>query len=426
MRFPLPTVIVLIAASASFCAAEAPLSDFERGLVAAQSQALDAFLTHQPGGPVLDSVIRLPPPPSDPTQAARRGKLEKALRDGREVQEGCAQPCAAEADVALYLEKVRLAADGLGMKGPGIKDALEHYAPRRVPRQRAGSGPAAASALDAKALDALMSRRDVSPAARKAFGERAARIAAELDQRKGPESLGGGSAVADPGRNLSAAERARLIENYRNAPAGDSSRLRTLKTLTPPPPPESATTLTRMEKLALWVDDKVGSENIQKASNFSAGFGDSLSFGATNWVRDKMGTNGHVDQNSNVYVGGTMSAVAVSLFIGGGAILKPFNAGAQQVARWAPAAAADGGMVLKQGQFVMAGVERGAGGVWNWLKAGGPELAAKHGGRYMKSSTTSVPGNLLRYPIAEEGRVFGVIKGMMGQRIYTGPTVGLL
>jgi hypothetical protein len=233
----------------------------------------------------------------------------------------------------------------------------------------------------------------------------------------------GASPAVGGGSRISAAERARLIAQYERAPAGDSTR--TLKTRAPPRVLTEIPSLTRMERLALWVDEKVGSENIQRASDFSAGFGDSMSFGATRWVRGKMGTNDSVDDGSAVYAGGGLAAVAVTLIIGGGAIFKPLNGGVQQVARWAPAVAEDGAAVLKEGQFVMAGSGRGIAGTWNWLKAGGPELSMKYGARYLSSATTSVPGNLLRYPIAEEGRVLGFVKGLMGQRIYVGPPVVL-
>lgn len=422
MRLPLPAVAVLLMALAPSSRAGSPSEDYARALLRAQDAARRAFLSHEPGQPTLDAAVRLPPATADAAQAERRGKLESALRDAREVQEGCAQPCAADADVALYLEKVRQTSAALGIEGSGVAAALERYAPRRVPRKRAAPGAPAPSALDAKALDALMSRRDVSPAARKTFTDRAARIAAALNERKGPESLAAGG-VSASGRTLSAQDRARLLQEYRNAPAGDSARLRTLKTSAPPRVQTEVPGLTRMERFALWVDKKVGSDNLQKASDFSAGFGDSMSFGATRWVRKKMGTNAYVDDGSAAYSGGGLAAVAVSLVMAGGAILKPLSAGVQTVARWAPAAAENGAAVLKEGQFVMAGSGRGIAGGWNWLKAGGPELTWKYGGKYLASATTEVPGALLRYPIAEEGRVFGFVKGLMGQRIYVGPTV---
>lgn len=421
MRLPLLAVVALLMALAPSSRAGASSADYARALLRAQDTARRAFLSHEPGQPTLDAAVRLPPAPADAGQAGGRGKLESALRDAREVQEGCAQPCAAEADVALYMEKVRQASAALGLEGSGVAAALERYAPRRVPRKRAAPGSPPPSRLDAKALDALMSRRDVSPAARKAFTDRAARIAAALDQRKGPENVAGGG-VSASGRRLSAQDRARLIADYRNAPAGDSARLRTLKTHAPPRVQTEVPGLTRMERFALWVDKKVGSDNLQKASDFSAGFGDSMSFGATRWVRKKMGTNAYVDDGSTAYSGGGLAAVAVSLVMAGGAIFKPLSAGVQTIARWAPAAE-NGAAVLKEGQFVMAGSGRGIAGAWNWLKAGGPELAYKYGGKYLASATTEVPGQLLRYPIAEEGRVFGFIKGLMGQRVYVGPTV---
>jgi len=52
--------------------------------------------------------------------------------------------------------------------------------------------------------------------------------------------------------------------------------------------------------------------------DFSAGFGDTLSFGLTNKIRDWMGINDVVDQCSGWYTAGEVSGVAVGLAFGGG------------------------------------------------------------------------------------------------------------
>ncbi|MDE2140869.1 MAG: hypothetical protein KGL74_08615 [Elusimicrobia bacterium] len=426
MRLPLLAVTVALLAAVARAAELSP-SEYATALSSAQTRARQAFLTQEPGEPLLDVAIPLPPPPSDAAPASQREKLVKAFREAREVQEGCPAPCVSDTEVASYLDKIRRSAAALGLTGSAAARAAEHYAPRRVPRPRAANGTngtAAPAGAPSERARQAMARADVSREAHQAFGQRAARMADILNQSKA-SGAAGPAAVAGAG-TTSPGDRARRLAEFRAAPAGDSPSARTLRTRAPPPAAPAVEPLTRMERLALWVDAKVGSDNIQKAADFSAGFGDSLSFGATRWVRKKMGTDGNVNDGNTLYNAGTLSAVAVSLVIGGGAIFKPFNAGVQQVARWAPSAATDGAAVLKEGQFVMAGAERGAGGVWNWLKAGGPELTAKYGGRYLSSATTEVPGALLRYPIAEEGRIFGVIKGLMGQRIYVGPTVSLL
>ncbi|MBI4519150.1 MAG: VCBS repeat-containing protein [Deltaproteobacteria bacterium] len=65
------------------------------------------------------------------------------------------------------------------------------------------------------------------------------------------------------------------------------------------------------QRFALWVDDVVGTENIQAAANASAGFGDVLSFGLTDKAREAMGTNTVVDKSSAAYNYGGAAGVAL-------------------------------------------------------------------------------------------------------------------
>ncbi|WP_150118990.1 RHS repeat-associated core domain-containing protein [Massilia sp. NR 4-1] len=60
----------------------------------------------------------------------------------------------------------------------------------------------------------------------------------------------------------------------------------------------------------------------QPVVDFAAGFGDTLSFGLTDWVRDQMGTNGAVDKCSMSYTGGEVAGVALSTAMGGAAGLR--------------------------------------------------------------------------------------------------------
>ena len=55
----------------------------------------------------------------------------------------------------------------------------------------------------------------------------------------------------------------------------------------------------------------------QGVVDFSAGFGDALSFGITNQVRKAMGTNGSVNQCSGAYSSGELAGVGLSLAFGG-------------------------------------------------------------------------------------------------------------
>jgi len=62
-----------------------------------------------------------------------------------------------------------------------------------------------------------------------------------------------------------------------------------------------------------------GWEPSQELVNGVAGYGDTLSFGATSWVRDRMGTNGQVNKCSKYYTAGELLGVATATVIGGAA-----------------------------------------------------------------------------------------------------------
>ncbi len=66
----------------------------------------------------------------------------------------------------------------------------------------------------------------------------------------------------------------------------------------------------------------------QGAVDYSAGFGDTLSFGITNQIRNGMGTNGVVDKCSNAYTAGQVSGIALDAAIGGAAGLEAAEANA--------------------------------------------------------------------------------------------------
>jgi RHS repeat-associated protein len=62
---------------------------------------------------------------------------------------------------------------------------------------------------------------------------------------------------------------------------------------------------------------------LNNAANFSAGFADSLSFGATDWVREQIGVNDVVDHDGGWYKGGEYTQIGVEVAVtGGGAALR--------------------------------------------------------------------------------------------------------
>ena len=73
--------------------------------------------------------------------------------------------------------------------------------------------------------------------------------------------------------------------------------------------------LTLGERFALWVADKDTNQKMQTVANFSAGFGDVLSFGLTDKVREAMGTNSVVDKDSASYNYGAAAGVVLQTAI---------------------------------------------------------------------------------------------------------------
>ncbi|MBO9700910.1 MAG: VCBS repeat-containing protein [Sporocytophaga sp.] len=79
------------------------------------------------------------------------------------------------------------------------------------------------------------------------------------------------------------------------------------------------------QRVALWIDETVGTENIQAVADFSAGMGDTLSLGGTRDARRQMGTDAVVDTNGRAYTGGQVTGlvVAAPLIVESAAIAAP-------------------------------------------------------------------------------------------------------
>ena len=68
--------------------------------------------------------------------------------------------------------------------------------------------------------------------------------------------------------------------------------------------------------------DPLGLDWLEDASNFAAGFGDTISFGLTKKARQWMGYDDVVDKCSGAYSGGEWTGIGASMLMGGGGILK--------------------------------------------------------------------------------------------------------
>jgi RHS repeat-associated protein len=76
----------------------------------------------------------------------------------------------------------------------------------------------------------------------------------------------------------------------------------------------------------------------QPVVDFSAGMGDTLSFGVTNWARNRMGTNDMVNQCSTSYSAGEWTGIATSTVIGGAAGWRAAGtkAAGKEFSHWIP------------------------------------------------------------------------------------------
>ena len=77
------------------------------------------------------------------------------------------------------------------------------------------------------------------------------------------------------------------------------------------------------QRFALWVDDLIGTENLQAAADFSAGFGDTLSMGATTLLREHVFDIHTVNYESTAYFAGEITETTAEILLtGGGALLR--------------------------------------------------------------------------------------------------------
>ena len=77
--------------------------------------------------------------------------------------------------------------------------------------------------------------------------------------------------------------------------------------------------ITYSDPFGLWPD-------LTDAANFAAGFGDAVTLGLTDWVRDRIDANGVVDKSSGVYTAGQVTGYAADAAIGAGGALRAASA----------------------------------------------------------------------------------------------------
>lgn len=70
-------------------------------------------------------------------------------------------------------------------------------------------------------------------------------------------------------------------------------------------------------------------EFIEDATNASAGFGDTITFGLTDRIRDQLGVNGSVNKCSAAYSGGEWAGIGWGLGVGGAGLIRGYRAGSE-------------------------------------------------------------------------------------------------
>jgi RHS repeat-associated protein len=88
------------------------------------------------------------------------------------------------------------------------------------------------------------------------------------------------------------------------------------------------------DPLGLWTWTDLIPEIPQEVADFSAGFGDTLSFGASDKIRDWLDLNKFVDRCSNSYSAGEVAGIAYSMATGAAAGLR--TAGGREFSHWIP------------------------------------------------------------------------------------------
>ncbi|MFA6031051.1 MAG: hypothetical protein WC969_14435 [Elusimicrobiota bacterium] len=191
------------------------------------------FLSHEVGTPTVDAVVPLPAA-GDPQGAGLKILLESA----REIQLGCAAPCA-DADALVYRGKVEMIAANLGLDESGVAQALGRYLPKGKPRLRGADGakgaqPMGDKMVEAQVLEKLLSDGSLG-ASREGLNRRALALADALGRGRliDVPDAGGVAAAGGVYGGIMTAEQIRRLNAL---PRTQARILQNLASKAPPPP----------------------------------------------------------------------------------------------------------------------------------------------------------------------------------------------
>lgn len=223
----LPLVILL--AVSAFAGPAAPPD-----LGALRAAVKANFLSHAPGSPMVDAAAPLP--------ASGDATLEEfrlVLQSAREIQLGCALPCAHVSDALVYRGKVELVGAGLGLDARESAAALQRYVPEGKPRLRPadhpqGETPAGDRLIEGKVLERLIADGRISGQLREGMTRRALELADALGKTSLIDASG---AVPGGGSGASRTMTPEQIAALNVIPAAQAEILR--KRASAPPPPRA-------------------------------------------------------------------------------------------------------------------------------------------------------------------------------------------
>ncbi len=225
--------LALLLAASSAAAVPADPQAYQKALEKARAY----YLTQAPGQPALDAAVKLPAP--GPVQAQNDPLVRTAFQAAKDVELGCAAPCADPADVSVYAGQVELVARRLGLKDAQVDAALAHYLPRGKPRLRGAAAAAAATpggrAVQAEVVARLLAQSRLAPQMRARLNQKALAMADALGRSRLISADAAGLVTLPDGRRgrLSAAQ----IASLNRLPETQAAILRHLATNPPPPPP---------------------------------------------------------------------------------------------------------------------------------------------------------------------------------------------
>lgn len=225
-----PALLACVLASAPAFAGAGPADPVK----AAEARGLVSFRSHQPGQAYADQAAGQVPGTGEAVE-----RLRRLLGDAREVQEGCALPCADVAETRLYIEKIRVVAKEWVLTDGELRAVEEHYAPAGVPRKRsvALAVASAPSRLEAEAMRRLLAQQSLPAGVRESLTGRVGKWARLLEQDKGSGDLGGpagGGVRGGAGRSVGREQLLALSRSLTQTPRSDSKYLATLRTSAPP------------------------------------------------------------------------------------------------------------------------------------------------------------------------------------------------